>query len=56
MIMTANSYSDGIYVIQLIVANWHHMEAQIWVSMDSDNGLLPDDTKPLPEPLLTSHS
>ena len=34
---------------QLIVAWWHHMVTKIFVSSDSDNGLLPDGTKPLPE-------
>ena len=52
-VMTANWYSDGIYVIQLFMDYWHHMAAQIWVSMDSGNGLLPDGTKPLSEPMLT---
>ena len=28
------------------------MAAQIWANIGSDNGLLPDCTKPLPEPLL----
>ena len=31
------------------------MAAQIWVNIGSGNGLLPDGTKPLPEPLLTYH-
>ena len=26
---------------------------EIWVNIGSGNGLLPDDTKPLPEPMLT---
>ena len=34
---------------------WHHIATQIWVNIDSGNGLLPDGTKPLPEPILTSH-
>ena len=29
------------------------MVTQIWVNIGSGNGLLPDGTKPLPEPLLT---
>ena len=29
------------------------MAAEIWVNIDSGNGLLPDSTKPLPEPMLT---
>ena len=35
-----------------IVAQWHHKVTWIWVNIDSGNGLLPDNTKPLPEPLL----
>ena len=31
------------------------MAAEIWVNIGSGNGLLPDDTKPLPEPVLTDH-
>ena len=31
------------------------MAAEIWVSIGSGNGLLPDSTKPLPEPMLTDH-
>ena len=30
---------------------WH----QIWVNIVSGNGLLPDGTKPLPQPFLTQH-
>ena len=29
------------------------MAAEIWVNTGSGNGLLPDSTKPLPEPMLT---
>ena len=29
------------------------MATEIWVNIGSDNGLLPDGTKPLPEPMLT---
>ena len=29
--------------------------AKIWVNIGSGNGLLPDGTKPLPEPMLTYH-
>ena len=28
---------------------------EIWVNISSANGLLPDGTKPLPEPILTYH-
>ena len=31
------------------------MAAEIWVNTGSGNGLLPDGTKPLPEPMLTYH-
>ena len=31
------------------------MTTSIWVSIGSDNGLLPEDSKPLPEPMLTTH-
>ena len=31
-----------------------HMETQIWVNTGSGKGLLPDDTKLLAEPMLTS--
>ena len=40
---------------QLIVAWWRHMVTKILVNIGSGNGLLPDDTKPLPEPMLTYH-
>ena len=29
--------------IQLIVAQWHHTATEIWVKIDSGNGLLPDE-------------
>ena len=29
------------------------METQNWINIGSGNGLLPDGTKPLPEPMLT---
>ena len=28
---------------------------EIWVNIGSGNGLVPDGTKPLPEPMLTYH-
>ena len=31
------------------------MATLIWVNIDSGNGLLPDGTKPSPEPMLTYH-
>ena len=30
------------------------MATQIWINIGSDNGLVPEDTKPLHEPMLTS--
>ena len=40
---------------KLIRAQWRHMAAENWVNIGSGNGLLPDGTKPLPEPMLTYH-
>ena len=31
------------------------MTTLIWVNIDSSNGLVPDGTKPLPEPMLANH-
>ena len=31
------------------------MATEIWVNIGSGNGLMPDNTKPLPEPMLTDH-
>ena len=31
------------------------LQQEIWVNIGSNNGLLPDGTKPLPEPMLTGH-
>ena len=31
------------------------MATEIWVNFGSGNGLLPDGTKPLPDPMLTDH-
>ena len=39
----------------LIVARWCLMETDICASIGSGNGLLSDDRKPLPEPMLTYH-
>ena len=39
----------------LTEAKWCHMVTHIWVNIGSGNGLLPDGTKPLPAPMLTSH-
>ena len=40
---------------ELIGALWRHMVIEILVNTGSGNGLLPDGTKPLPEPMLTYH-
>ena len=34
---------------------WGHMATEIWVNIGSGNGLLPDGTEPLPDPMLTYH-
>ena len=33
----------------------YNVAIEIWVNTGSGNGLLPDDTKPSPEPMLTYH-
>ena len=43
---------DSCHEAQLIVA-WWCLETYIWVNIGAGNGLLPEDTKPLPEPMLT---
>ena len=35
--------------------NSSHMVTQIWVNFFSNDGLLPDGTRPLPKPILTHH-
>ena len=35
------------------LVKWHHMTSRIFVIIGSGNGLVPDSTKPLPEPMLT---
>ena len=61
-----NAFEDAIYnkLVILLRPNvlthcglvWRHdMATEIWVNTDSDNGLLPDGTKPLTEPILTYH-
>ena len=41
--------------VEVPVIKWHHMTALISVNIGSGNGLLPNGTKPLPEPILTYH-
>ena len=40
--------------IRLLAAQWPHMVTQIRDNIGSDNGLLPFDPKPLPDPVLAS--
>ena len=42
-------------VDEFIVTVWHHFAAMIYVNIASDNGLLPDGTKPSPELKLNYH-
>ena len=42
-------------VYLFIVVLWHHTVTKIWVNIGSDNGLFPDSTKPLTEPMMTYH-
>ena len=42
-------------VYWLIVIYWRHMVSQNLVNIGWGNGLLPDGTKPLPEPMLIYH-
>ena len=42
-------------ICELIVALGCHLATSIYVNTGSCNGLLPDGTKPLPEPVLTYH-
>ena len=37
------------------LTHWGLVSTKIWVNFGSGNGLLPDGTKPLPEPMLTYH-
>ena len=43
------------YVLVGIELSPSPMATQIWVSTGTGNGLLPDSTKPLPEPVLSNH-
>ena len=40
----------------IIVVQWRHRVRYIWVHIGSGNVVLPDGTKPLPEPMLTYSS
>ena len=47
--ITKVRWTDVKSLVSGLVATW------IWVNIGSDNGLVPDGTKPLPEPMLTCH-
>ena len=69
--MTTGKFTDSYLhmhtqaCIQYMTGNMHMVRAslccdlvpmtEIWVNIGSGNGLLPDGTKPLPEPMLTDH-
>ena len=53
--MRAASSLVQIMTSHLFAAQRRHMATYIWVKFDSGNGLLLDNTKPLPEPILTLH-
>ena len=42
----------GVFFEWLIVVRWHHIATWIWVNIGSENGLLPNGNKPLPETML----
>ena len=46
---------SGFNNLKLIVAWWRQMATEIWVNIGLGNSLLPDGTKPFPEPMLTEH-
>ena len=49
-----NTQQNHVRVL-LIVAGWRHMTKGIWVNVSLGNGSLSDDTKPLPEPMLSNY-
>ena len=48
-------YILHIFWLMKQINRWCLMVTQIWVNIGSGNGLVPDGTKPLPEPMLTNH-
>ena len=46
----------NLWVLDLEMSCSGLVVTSIWVNIGSGNGLLPDGTKPLPEPVLTNHS
>ena len=49
----ATAFTDSIQQATF-TTTWHPV-TEIWVNLGPGNGLLPDGTKPLPEPMLTDH-
>ena len=47
------SHKYCLTYVNFVMAYWWQMATEIWVNIGSGNGLLPDGTKPLPEPMLT---
>ena len=43
---------ESAVIVSVIETQWRHMKLENLVSVDSDNGVLPDGTKPSPEPML----
>ena len=54
---TSKNYQENHLVEQNINLLWpsNAIWWQIWINIGSGDGLLPDGTKPLPEPMLTYH-
>ena len=44
-----------IHLRPIPLTHWGVVTPENWVNIGSGNGLLPDGTKPLPEPMLTDH-
>ena len=55
VIIMTNLFIYQIIIFELIVAWLRHMAAWVRVNISSDNGLLSDSIKTLPEPMLTNH-
>ena len=54
-----NTYQQQVHVVMKnILTHWGLVTpyaTEIWVNIGPGNGLMPDSTKPLPEPMLTYH-
>ena len=46
---------DGSQIFGASHNSWRHMATKILVNNESGNGVLPEDNKPLREPMLTYH-